>query len=336
MVKLLILLRNISSYSSLTAITSEAVAKISLFSLTEQKQSDYFVGKWSFSPQKIKKQTELPLYQLHLFNFAFIIPYRKQMMRHTIFFIATLLLVCCNRTAPTLSIEGYNMAVTAVETEKAPEQLRLHIENGRKAVDSIKAPVIGTASSALTMRIDESRNSYTTTLMNFAADALLHEAQLQSNEKIDLAITNKGGLRSELEKGEITFGDIYNIFPFENTLVVMTLNGSQILQLFNEVVKKRGEAVSGAKIVFSAPENGISYAKIDGKDVESQKEYRIATSDYLSQGNDGLTTLSQGYDRKEFSVTIRDLMIKHISDLHKQGKCVEASTDGRIIQSTCQ
>lgn len=252
------------------------------------------------------------------------------MMRHTIFFIATLLLVCCNRTAPTLSIEGYNMAVTAVETEKAPEQLRLHIENGRKAVDSIKAPVIGTASSALTMRIDESRNSYTTTLMNFAADALLHEAELQSNEKIDLAITNKGGLRSELEKGEITFGDIYNIFPFENTLVVMTLNGSQMIHLFNDITKKNGEAISGAELGIYPPAQDIAFITIGGRKVESEREYRIATSDYLAQGNDGLITLAQGYNRREFGITIRDLMLKYVSDLHKQGKSVEPVIDNRI------
>ena len=108
-------------------------------------------------------------------------------------------------------------------------EVRAILERGRVAVDSIKRPVIGHASMKLEKYVPESP------LMNFAADALLQTARECTGQHIDIAITNKGGLRSNINAGTVTFGDIYNVFPFENTLALLTLNGAQLMQLCREI-----------------------------------------------------------------------------------------------------
>lgn len=246
-------------------------------------------------------------------------------MRKTFYCIAAaaLLAFSCTEKGGITSIEGRNIIVENNCSQHGATKTRAVIENRRHAIDSIKSPIIGEAAITLTVQAPES------TLMNFAADALLNEAKRHTNKNIDVAITNKGGLRSELNAGTITFGDIYNVFPFENTLTLLTLNGAQLMTLFNEIAAQGGEAVSGARLIIS-PDGKLLNASVNGKPVVPSKNYTIATSDYLSQGNDGLHTLKEGTEREGFAVSIRDMMIEHIARLHKDGKAIEATIDGRI------
>lgn len=250
----------------------------------------------------------------------------KKIKIYTVLYIA-LFITACNNNERVISVEGNNIAISAATTEECSPELRNLLQKGEQAVDSIKSPVIGVAAMTLKAYPPESP------LMNFAADALLYEARKQSKQHIDIAITNKGGLRSELQEGVITFGDVYNVFPFENTLVIMSLNGKQLMKLFNDIAKVGGEAISGAKLTIR---NGteLIYAKVNKENIIPDKEYRIATSDYLAQGNDKLYTLAEGYNRDMYTITIRELMINHIAKLHKDGKAVEAETDGRIENIT--
>ena len=251
----------------------------------------------------------------------------------TLFFVAlAVLCASCNRLDSVVKIEGKNVPIAGAAVECATTAMQELVERGKLSVDSVKAPIIGTA--AITLVADRPES----TLTNFAADALLHQAQAYSKEKIDIAVTNRGGLRSDLNSGAITFGDIYNVFPFENTLVTLTLNGEQLLRLFGEIARVGGEAISGARMEITRDADTAICTKlivgdvsIPGDDKEwMAKEYRIATSDYLSQGNDGLSTLAEGVARKEYNMTIRQLMIEYIAGLHKKGESVNAVLDGRI------
>lgn len=237
---------------------------------------------------------------------------------------AIALLQSCTHDKRLTAIEAGNIAVTHIDKQGGATEVRAILEKSRTAVDSIKAPVIGSAAMELAVYPPESP------LMNFAADALRAMAQQHSDTHIDIAITNKGGLRSTLQEGDITFGDIYNVFPFENTLALLTLSGKEILQLFAEIAKVKGEAISGARLVITADGELVS-ATINGRSVIADKEYRIATSDYLAQGNDKLYTLGKGRNKViKSDITIRDLMIQYIAELHSKGKAVSASIDGRI------
>ena len=116
-------------------------------------------------------------------------------------------------------IEAGNIRVVATGRSDGAEEVRAIIERTRPYVDSIKKPVVGEAATTLKAYLPESP------LMNFAADALMAMAQRYSGKKVDIALTNIGGLRSDLNAGTITFGDVYNVFNFDNRLTLLTLNG---------------------------------------------------------------------------------------------------------------
>ena len=246
-------------------------------------------------------------------------------MKHsylTITLLAAALAGCAPKEQK-VTIEAGNIKVTATDTNRGASEVRAILERDKAYVDSIKSPVLGEAAVALEKFIPESP------LMNFAADALMQMAQQYSNQKIDIAITNKGGLRSNIAAGTITFGDVYNVFTFENRLAYLTLNGEQLTQLCCEIAKAGGEAISGMSLVITK-EGGLVDVAVDGKPIEPQSEYRIATLDYLSQGNDNLTTLAQGTDLEITSHLLRDLMVEYIKKETADGRRIDAACDGRI------
>ena len=249
--------------------------------------------------------------------------------KSNLFFIvllSSLLLSCRNECNVTIIGGGSVKIVESPEMNDGSSisAVQSIVLKGREAIDDIKRPVIGEAAVPLRKFIPESP------LMNFAADALFVMAQRYSNVPVDIAITNKGGLRSDLPQGVITFGDIYNVFPFENTLVMLTLDGEQLMQLCREIASVGGEAVCGLELVIT-PEGELLEAAVRGKAIDSEKNYRIATSDFLSQGNDKMTTLALGFDRDVRSdVTIRDLMVQYIKELASRGEKLTAECDGRI------
>lgn len=234
-------------------------------------------------------------------------------------------LFSCTQRKELVAVEGGSVKVEASACAGGAEAVRLILERGRQAVDSIKRPVIGEAAVTLEKFIPESP------LMNFAADALLAAAREVTGEHIDIAITNKGGLRSNIYAGTITFGDIYNVFPFENTLALLTLSGEQLMQLCSEVASVGGEPIAGLRLVITH-QGALVEATVAGEPIDAARNYRVATSDYLAQGNDKMTALALGTEREVRSdITVRDLMIRHIKKLSAEGKTLSAECDGRII-----
>ncbi len=246
-------------------------------------------------------------------------------MKHSYLTITLLAaaLTGCTPKEQKVTIEAGNIKVTAADTNQGASEVRAILERDKAYVDSIKSPVLGEAAVALEKFIPESP------LMNFAADALMQMAQQHSNRKIDIAITNKGGLRSNIAAGTVTFGDIYNVFTFENRLAFLTLNGEQLTLLCKEIAKAGGEAISGMSLVITK-EGGLVDATVGGKPIEPQATYRIATLDYLSQGNDNLTTLAQGTELEITDHLLRDLMVEYIKKETADGRKISAACDGRI------
>ena len=224
---------------------------------------------------------------------------------------------------PGIKIEAGNIKVVATDRNDGADKIRAILERDRAKIDSIKSPVLGEATVALEKYIPESP------LMNFAADALMEMAQRHSDQKVDIALTNKGGLRSNITAGTITFGDVYNVFTFDNRLAFLTLSGEQLQQLCNEIAAAGGEAISGMRLVITR-EGKLVDATVAGQPIDPQATYRIATLDYLSQGNDNLTTLAQGSNLEVSRHLLRDLMVEYIKEQTEKGIKISAKCDGRI------
>lgn len=95
-----------------------------------------------------------------------------------------------------------------------------------------------------------------------------------------------------LTEGDITTENIYEILPFENSLCVLTMKGSAMKHLFENIAVRLGEGVSGIQLEISK-DGKLLQASIAGKPVEDDRDYTVATIDYLADGNDGMTAFLQ-------------------------------------------
>ena len=165
-------------------------------------------------------------------------------------------------------------------------------------------------------------------LLNWASDALLAMARQLSPEPVDVAVVNIGGMRCEWAAGDITFRNVFELMPFDNMLVVLTLKGSDLQQLCEIFAYSGGQGVAGMRIkaIGDRVMQQDALVTINGNPIEMDKTYTVATSDYLSQGNDGMLPLKNYIKYWNSEEKIRDLYIEYI----KQVKTVKAQVDGRM------
>jgi 2',3'-cyclic-nucleotide 2'-phosphodiesterase (5'-nucleotidase family) len=169
-------------------------------------------------------------------------------------------------------------------------------------------------------------------LGNFVADLSLEESKKHfypaDNKNIDFCFLNNGGLRAALPEGDITKRNVFEVMPFENELIVLTVNGSDVKQLLNYIVSKGGIPVAGLRMKIKNKE--AADIMIDNAPFDSTKIYKVVTSDYLANGGDNLSFLADIKQREYVNLKIRDAMIEYIQQLTKDGKMIDPELDGRI------
>ena len=146
--------------------------------------------------------------------------------------------------------------------------------------------------------------------------------------KADCAFQNGGGIRASIEKGDITFGDIQKAFPFGNTVVVLELTGSEILEVLDRSAsfpRPAGGFLHVSGMTFKIKGNRIQDLKIQGKPVSLAALYRVATNNFLALGNDGFDMLKS----KSFNDTgyiISNLLLDEV----RKEKVISPTVEGRI------
>lgn len=196
----------------------------------------------------------------------------------------------------------------------------------KQKVDSIMSPVVGRAAAYMNADRPESK------LSNLLADILVWCGKFYG-EKPDFAVYNIGGMRSAFAKGNITYGDVLDVAPFENKICFVTLKGSKVSELFGQIASVGGEAVShGVNLVISKDGKLLS-AKLNGKDIDPEADYRVATIDYVAQGNDKMTTFKSATGMKSPSGAednVRQVIVKYMKEKTAQGKEIDSKIEGRI------
>lgn len=155
------------------------------------------------------------------------------------------------------------------------------------------------------------------TLGNFAADAMLWAANQADTGTVAMALTNNGGLRVPIGEGPISVGQIFELMPFENMLSILTLSGTQVEELCNQLAEKRGEPISGFSfnIATQAGERSAEKILIGGQPIDGAREYRLVTNDYMANGGDSFEVLETPISREDLPVLLRDAFINYIREL---------------------
>jgi 5'-nucleotidase len=109
----------------------------------------------------------------------------------------------------------------------------------------------------------------------------------------DVALLNPGGLRADIDAGPLTFGDVYEVLPFDNTVALVTLSGDELKRLLQAAygAKKGVFQVSGLKVRLHrcpGPDRFLSATLTNGRPLEPAKLYLVTMPDFLARGGDGL------------------------------------------------
>ena len=165
-------------------------------------------------------------------------------------------------------------------------------------------------------------------LGNLTADGLIWIAQNLHNTKADVAIYNSGGVRANISKGNVTVGDVYAVYPFDNILTLITIKGSKLKELLKKVP---GSLYVNKEVKIVKSGTTISTMTLNGKTIQDSQNYTVATIDYISD-NDGYTSIFNGYVSREDSVDmIRDEFVEYFKYLANQnGGNITAAKDGRV------
>jgi 2',3'-cyclic-nucleotide 2'-phosphodiesterase (5'-nucleotidase family) len=197
------------------------------------------------------------------------------------------------------------------------------ISSYKQKVDAEMNAVIGVATQALSKQQPESD------LGNFVADAVHAQAELYSKKTADLTVVNYGGLRVDgLPKGNWTRGNIFELLPFDNMVVIVEIKGVQVKELLAHIVKKEGWPVS-QHLRMEMSGGAVKLATINGENIDDNKSYKIATNDYLANGGDNCTFFA-GQPQIETGVFIRDAVIEYIQAKTAKKEVIGAKVEGRI------
>jgi len=169
-------------------------------------------------------------------------------------------------------------------------------------------------------------------LSNFLSDQLWLKAAEFCPEGVDLAIINFGGIRAPLPAGPLTVGDIYRIMPFENEMVVLEIKAADLRKILSTIAEEGGEGVSN--IQMEVLNGRMTSLLIAGQAFDETRTYRVATIDYLADGNSGMTPFKNAVKRTDTHLKLRDAYISQIQKLTASGKAVTSALDGRIRITT--
>ena len=151
------------------------------------------------------------------------------------------------------------------------------------------------------------------TMNNLIGDIMLWQTSA------DFAFINFGDIHADFEAGPITELDLYKLIPFDRTLVVLEVNGEFLQKLveYNISGVRQGMVIAGGKVEcdMSRPNlHRLNYFQVGDYPCYPEKEYRVVTTDYLTEGNAGFGMLTGIEPARVFKtgILLRDAVKQYI------------------------
>ncbi|MBR9757100.1 MAG: hypothetical protein GYB39_03390 [Algicola sp.] len=244
----------------------------------------------------------------------------------TFLFLLTTILGCKQENKQLTRIEGKLLPITdSLELNKTIDSViapyRTHVN---KDLDSVLAYAMDTYS--------KSDGELNTAIGNLFADAIFEQAnpifKSRTSKDIDIVLVNHGGIRAIISKGNVTKRTAYSIMPFENSLVVAALNGKQVKQLVDYLVRaKRAHPIFGLKLTVDA-DYSLKEALVNNQPIDTTKTYYVATNDYLYNGGDHMTFFKPNDSLYVLDYKIRNVLL----DYFYKKDTINPSIDDRFIK----
>ena len=236
--------------------------------------------------------------------------------------VLVLLSACAKKQYLIKSANGYLVEMNSSFDNRADLNMISIVESFKNKLDDEMNEIIGEAAQPLT------KSGKQSLLASFTADAM-QEFITNVYGAVDFAVINNGGLRTTLNQGPVTIGNLFEIYVFENRIVLLELSGRAVKQLFDAFAKKAVEGFSKS-VRLTINNKNVESLIINGRPLDENATYKVVTVDYLAEGNDGMEAFKQATKQIDFDFTLREMMIEYIKKLTAENKIIYAQPDDRI------
>lgn len=178
--------------------------------------------------------------------------------------------------------------------------------------------------------LDKFTGTWQTSIGNLMADEMLrlgnkHYQQIHTGA-IDICLLNHGGIRAPISKGNVTKRTAFEVMPFENSLIVLTLKTEQIREMAQYIIsEKKPHPLSGMTFSINNEMKATDIA-VQGQPIQEGRTYTVVTSDYLANGGDNMTFFGKATSSADLNYKIRDALI----DFFTEADTITASPEPRI------
>jgi 5'-nucleotidase len=176
------------------------------------------------------------------------------------------------------------------------------------AYDKLAAPIAERRAGSVTDTLSRVPNEAGESVLgDIIADAQLAATRFDKDRGAVVALTNPGGIRTDIAKkedGAVSYGDVFASQPFRNQLVTLTLTGAQIKDVLEQqwLDPKRPRILQVSKGLEYTWDNAKPYGEhvaaeslaLNGARIERAQAYRVTVNNYLSVGGDGFTVFKDG------------------------------------------
>ena len=221
------------------------------------------------------------------------------------------LFLSCDHSKKLINSKAENISISkALASSKAIEEV----------IDPYKINLDKSMNEVLSYAVDtysKRDGDYNTAIGNLMADAVFELSnpifKSRTGKNLDIVLLNHGGIRSILPKGNITTKSAYSLMPFENSVVVLPLKGSVIMEMTSYLKAfKKAHPISGLELVLNA-DNTYRKILVGGKLVDPTKTYYVATNDYLYNGGDRMYFLKKSDTLYDLNYKIRNILLDYFT-----------------------
>jgi 2',3'-cyclic-nucleotide 2'-phosphodiesterase (5'-nucleotidase family) len=169
------------------------------------------------------------------------------------------------------------------------------------------------------------------TLGNVMVDVMLMAARKKFGQPVDIAVMNYGGIRQDqIPPGPLTRGKLFELSPFDNTIVLMSIKGSALKQFLDHIASRGGWPVAGVRMKIT--DKKATDITINGKPLDESMQYSMALLDYVANGGDESFMLRE-LPRQDKGFLFREELQEYFMQLQREGKSITSSVEGRITSN---
>ncbi|WP_405382429.1 5'-nucleotidase C-terminal domain-containing protein [Maribacter sp. LLG6340-A2] len=233
-------------------------------------------------------------------------------IKHFVVFITiSVVLSCKNEKLNLEHIEGNRVSVDSSSLEV--DSIQKFIKPYHDRIEEILNEPLAYSPKTIT----KTDGQYNTTAGNLMADIVLQQTnpvfKKRTGNDLDFVLLNHGGIRATISKGNVTARTAYEVMPFENTVVVAELKGTTISKMLDYLIKaKRAHPLAGVELALNK-DGSVKSFSIGGAALDLDRNYFVATSNYLITGGDNMNFFKEYVSITETGYKIRNAMIDYFT-----------------------